>query len=118
MNDWWKQWNHWVVETLLDWEEHSQAWSQQLDAWDEQLDQMLWEWEAPLAEAAAWVEGTLIALMQPLAQTLDPLVMDQPACVGCKHYHGQVYNGQIFVCAMHPYGVGSETCPDWEAIWS
>jgi len=48
MNDWWKQWNHWVVETLLDWEEHYQAWSQQLDAWDEQLDQMLWEWEALL----------------------------------------------------------------------
>ncbi|WP_448381071.1 hypothetical protein [Gloeomargarita sp.] len=118
MNEWWQQLHDVVVATLREWEAACQDWSEQLAAWDAQLDQTLWEWEAPLAETAAWVEGALIALLQPLAQTLDPLVMDQPACVGCKHYHGQVYNGQIFVCAMHPYGVGSETCPDWEALWS
>jgi len=118
MNDWWKQLNGLLVETILSWDEYEQEWSQMLNQWDEQLDQTLLEWEVPLAETAAWVEGTLMALVQPLTQTLDPLVMEQPACVGCKHYHGQVYNDQIFVCAMHPYGVGLETCPDWEALWS
>jgi hypothetical protein len=38
-----------------------------------------------------------------------------PACIGCRHYHGQVYGGNLLVCAMHPYGWDSENCPDWEA---
>ncbi|KYC36413.1 hypothetical protein WA1_42670 [Scytonema hofmannii PCC 7110] len=36
------------------------------------------------------------------------------ACEGCKHYHGTVYNGVPFVCAMYPYGVEKDVCPDWE----
>jgi hypothetical protein len=37
------------------------------------------------------------------------------ACQNCKHYHGQIYNNTLFVCAMHPYGCDSEICPDWES---
>ena len=37
----------------------------------------------------------------------------EPACAGCKHFHGLEYNGIPFVCAMHPYGI-EENCPDWE----
>ena len=37
-----------------------------------------------------------------------------PACIGCQHYHGQVYSGNLLVCAMHPYGWDDENCPDWE----
>jgi hypothetical protein len=37
------------------------------------------------------------------------------ACVGCCHYHGQIYGGNHLVCAMHPYGVESDTCSDWQA---
>lgn len=37
-----------------------------------------------------------------------------PACRGCRHYHGYVYGGNLFVCAMHPYGWSDENCPDWE----
>ncbi len=37
------------------------------------------------------------------------------ACRGCQHYHGQSYGGNLFICGMHPYGVESDTCPDWEA---
>lgn len=37
-----------------------------------------------------------------------------PACIGCQNYHGRVYEGNLLVCAMHPYGVESETCPDRE----
>ena len=38
-----------------------------------------------------------------------------PACIGCCHYHGQVYGGNLLVCAMHPYGWDTENCPDWES---
>lgn len=38
-----------------------------------------------------------------------------PACVGCKNYHGRVYQGNLLVCAMHPYGWDDTQCPDWEA---
>lgn len=37
-----------------------------------------------------------------------------PTCSGCKHFHGTEYNGVMFVCGMHPYGVSEDKCPDWE----
>lgn len=46
---------------------------------------------------------------------VDPTPTQQPACRGCRHYHGQVYGGNLLVCGMHPYGAESETCPDWES---
>lgn len=40
------------------------------------------------------------------------------ACVGCRHYHGQAYNGVMFVCGMYPYGwEGEEKCPDRESSY-
>lgn len=39
-----------------------------------------------------------------------------PACVGCCHYHGQAYNGELLVCGMHPSGVEGNQCHDWEGI--
>lgn len=37
-------------------------------------------------------------------------------CANCRHYHGQVYGGNMLVCGMHPYGPGEEatSCPDRE----
>lgn len=41
-----------------------------------------------------------------------------PSCVGCRHYHGQAYNGVMFVCGMYPYGwEGEEKCPDRESSY-
>lgn len=37
-----------------------------------------------------------------------------PACIGCSHYHGRVYSGNLLVCGMHPYGWSDWQCPDWE----
>ncbi len=37
-----------------------------------------------------------------------------PACVGCMHYHGHAYGGNLLVCAMHPHGWDDENCPDRE----
>ncbi len=46
---------------------------------------------------------------------VEPTLEEHPACRGCTHYHGQVYGGNLLVCAMHPYGVEGESCPDWES---
>lgn len=43
-----------------------------------------------------------------------PSVQNNPACINCANYHGQSYNGNLLVCAMHPDGWDDENCPDWE----
>lgn len=45
---------------------------------------------------------------------ITPAANVHPACRGCQHYHGRVYNNSILVCGMHPYGVETDHCPDWE----
>jgi hypothetical protein len=64
------------------------------------------------------------SVVEPWRQTVEPSLNQHPVCVGCKHYHGQVYGGQMLVCGMHPYGVGlgQETCGDkdpvdWQEPW-
>lgn len=37
-----------------------------------------------------------------------------PACIGCIHYDGSAYGGNLLVCGMHPYGCEQITCADWE----
>lgn len=44
-----------------------------------------------------------------------PSVDNNPACIGCRNYHGQVYNGNLLVCGMHPSGWEDDKCPDWES---
>ncbi len=44
-----------------------------------------------------------------------PSETEHPACRGCIHYHGYVYNGNLLVCGMYPSGVESDTCADWES---
>jgi len=46
---------------------------------------------------------------------VEPTLEKHPACRGCINYHGQVYGGNLLVCAMHPHGVEDESCPDWES---
>lgn len=54
---------------------------------------------------------------QPVMHTVEPLINEHPTCVGCRHYHGQSYGGQMLVCGMHPYGWDGEKCPDWQSVW-
>ncbi|MEM7579102.1 MAG: hypothetical protein AAF316_04485 [Cyanobacteria bacterium P01_A01_bin.80] len=35
------------------------------------------------------------------------------ACNGCSNYHGQVYNNNLLVCAIHPHGFDNVSCPDF-----
>ncbi|NJL00348.1 MAG: hypothetical protein HC838_00905 [Spirulinaceae cyanobacterium RM2_2_10] len=50
----------------------------------------------------------------PFAKRLAATAEHQPACVGCRHYHGYVYGGNLLVCGMHPYGWSGDICPDWQ----
>lgn len=53
-------------------------------------------------------------MIDPLPYPVEPTHDRQPACIGCSHYHGHVYGGNLLVCGMHPYGWDEATCPDWE----
>ncbi|MBC6472490.1 MAG: hypothetical protein GDA48_06470 [Hormoscilla sp. GM102CHS1] len=64
------------------------------------------------------VSGDIEEPYYPEGDTGDPVHNSHPACVGCCHYHGQVYGGNMFICAMHPYGWDSENCPDWQVTTS
>ena len=35
-------------------------------------------------------------------------------CSGCKYFHGVNYHGIDLICSVHPHGVDTNTCPDWE----
>jgi hypothetical protein len=45
---------------------------------------------------------------------IPPTLQQHPACMGCHHYHGHVYSGNLLVCGMHPYGWTDDHCPDWD----
>ena len=46
---------------------------------------------------------------------VEPDSTHHPACVGCQHYHGRIYGGNLLVCGMHPHGCSGDRCPDWES---
>jgi hypothetical protein len=84
----------------------------------EQLDEQLVDWFEPLWQAILGFETTLDRAAEPFTHTVEPFINQHPVCMGCRHYHGQVYSGTMLVCAMHPYGIvdGSDQCPDKELI--
>lgn len=71
----------------------------------------------PFLEVLLGVEGVVDEAIEPVTHTVEPLLNEHPTCVGCRHYHGQIYGGTMLVCGMHPYGWESEKCPDWESTW-
>jgi hypothetical protein len=95
-------------------EEMGQAISPGLSQIDRQMD----EWIEPILYALAGLGSSIDQAVEPVTHTVEPMFNQHPVCVGCRHYHGQSYNGVMLVCAMHPYGIvdGSETCPDKEPI--
>ncbi len=80
-----------------------------------EIDQYLHELAEPIFEVY-WELEEIIGedLDQPFPYTVEPTLEEHPACVGCRHYHGHVYGGNLLVCGMHPYGWEEENCPDWE----
>jgi hypothetical protein len=81
------------------------------------LERQLTVWIEPLVDACLGLETTMTESVQPFVHTIDPILSNQPACVGCRHYHGQSYGGNLLICGMHPFGWDGETCPDWQSTW-
>ncbi|WP_199246921.1 hypothetical protein [[Phormidium] sp. ETS-05] len=52
----------------------------------------------------------------PFVSYVAATVEQNPACIGCENYHGYVYNGNLMVCGMHPYGWDGDECPDFLVI--
>ena len=78
-----------------------------------EIEQYLNELTEPFLEASSELED-MIGMDQPYMYVVEPTLQEHPACIGCRHYHGQAYNGNLLVCGMHPYGWEDENCPDWE----
>jgi hypothetical protein len=80
------------------------------------IDQWMQDMFEPIIEIYAGLEEMVGETEQMYySYPEEPTLEKNPACVGCRHYHGQVYEGNLLVCAMHPYGWDTEDCPDWEA---
>lgn len=107
------------VETMVDdFIDASEEFMEQLEsAISSDFDQGMHDFFDPILEAYLGFEISLEDSAQPIIHTVEPMVNEHPACVGCRHYHGQAYNGVMLVCGMHPYGWESEECPDWQSTW-
>jgi len=90
---------------------------QMQDAFATEIEQRLTDFIDPILEAYLGFEIAVEETAQPIIHTVEPLFNDHPACVGCRHYHGQMYGGTMLVCGMHPYGWEGEQCPDWQSTW-
>ena len=84
----------------------------------EGVDRYVEELAEPLVLLFGSLEEAVYDSTEPIGHTVEPILNDHPACVGCRNYHGQVYGGNLLVCAMHPYGWTDEQCPDWVSTWS
>ncbi|WP_009634160.1 hypothetical protein [Synechocystis sp. PCC 7509] len=80
-----------------------------------EFDLYLQEWAEPLFDVYTDLEDVMNDLEQPFPHLVEPTETRHPACKGCSNYHGQVYNGNLLVCGMHPYGWEDSNCPDWES---
>ncbi|NET37815.1 MAG: hypothetical protein F6K19_38395 [Cyanothece sp. SIO1E1] len=81
-----------------------------------EIDQFQYFLESFL-ETLGGFEETIDETSSPIRNTVEPMLQQHSACIGCHHYHGQVYGGNLLVCAMHPYGPELESCSDWESTW-
>lgn len=72
----------------------------------------------PLVTGLSGIDQWFEEVSGPFNSTVEPLLQNYPACVGCRNFCGQSYGGNTLVCAMHPFGPEAERqCPDWESVW-
>ena len=142
MNDWQKEWWQQIEQTTVSIEKFFQDINEAVESFTEEVTEAVEELgehlqNTVIIEVDTFIDDfidligeTSVEFESSFWEDLDYLVNDtdfvditletpgednHAACVGCRHYHGQAYNGQILVCGMHPYGVEDNSCPDWEA---
>ena len=141
MDDWQKEWWQQIEKTTVSIERFFQDITEAVETFSEEVTEAFEELGEHLQNTVVievdtlvddfidFVSETSVDFESSFWEDIDSLVnedfvditLETPgednhaACVGCRHYHGQAYNGQILVCGMHPYGVEDNYCPDWEA---
>ncbi|MBZ8183055.1 hypothetical protein [Oscillatoria salina] len=80
-----------------------------------EIDRLLDDFFEPIFEVYIEIDDLVNDTEFTLTHKVEATSEHHPACIGCRHYHGQVYNGELLVCGMHPYGWDDKNCPDWEA---
>jgi len=85
-----------------------------IDGYFNEFDGLFNEFIEPIIEIYRDFDPEFDEIDLSMVTYVDPSPTQQPACRGCRNYHGQVYGGNLLVCAMHPDGVESESCADWE----
>ena len=104
----------WVAEVVDSFFEVTEEISEQVqNTIVTEIDQYFNELAEPLFEVY-WELEEFIGETDQFPYPVEPTAQNQPACIGCRNYHGQVYGGNLLVCAMHPSGWQDEHCPDWE----
>ncbi|WP_293150196.1 MULTISPECIES: hypothetical protein [unclassified Microcoleus] len=86
----------------------------EVDGYLNEFDGYLNEFLEPIIEICRDFEPDFDEIDSSFVTYVDPSPTQHPVCRGCMNYHGQVYGGNLLVCAMHPTGVESDSCPDWE----
>ncbi|BAY18351.1 hypothetical protein NIES21_41970 [Anabaenopsis circularis NIES-21] len=79
-----------------------------------EVEQYLQEISAPFLEMYWELEDIVTDADPGFPYSVEATPEQNSACVGCTNYHGQVYGGNLLVCAMHPHGWDYQNCPDWE----
>ncbi len=79
-----------------------------------EIDQYLQELTEPVLELYWDLEDVVGDGDPGFPYGVEPTAEKNAACIGCQHYHGQVYGGNLLVCGMHPHGWDDSNCPDWE----
>ncbi|HBB31086.1 MAG TPA: hypothetical protein DDZ80_04145 [Cyanobacteria bacterium UBA8803] len=95
-----------IVEELAD------EWNNTVGA---EIDKCLQDIFEPIVESYFEFDDIVSEPDQTFTYPVAPTLERNPACIGCRHYHGQAYGGNLLVCGMHPYGWDTENCPDWES---
>lgn len=105
-----------ITEALESFTVFSEEVAQQLqETISQDIEQFLNAVVEPLIEPYPELEDSSFENEWQWGDLEEPLLAQHPACVGCRHFHGQVYGGNLLICGMHPYGAEGDRCPDWES---
>jgi hypothetical protein len=76
------------------------------------IDLFLQELTEPILEIYWELEDISEDIDPGFPYQVEATLEKNAACIGCSNYHGQVYSGNLLVCAMHPHGWDDKNCPD------
>ncbi|MBD2664661.1 hypothetical protein B6N60_01934 [Richelia sinica FACHB-800] len=79
-----------------------------------EVDQLFQDLAEPMLEVYWELEDVIADVDPGFPYAVEATPEQNAACMGCQNYHGQVYGGNLLVCAMHPHGWDDQNCPDWE----